>query len=385
LPGFESGDADDTFVAYITQGNGSGSGGSGGGNGSGLFAEGGYRYGFNGKENDNEVKGVEGSQQDYGMRIYDPRIGKFLSVDPLSSEYPWYTPYQFAGNKPIQYVDLDGLEEANSSSGISFFPFLTPRKANTPGAMIHRQIVHGVQNFQNSRAGKFIGGAWNATTGTIGAITSVSYMAGTGGTGAAAGGVVAFSLSVGEVAIGTAQMMDAIFSEKTNDALQNSGSIPGLIAYGTGSKYAPFIDALGQFTPTMAAEGSFKGMVTSGLGVIDAAKTLKNTPNVTNTIALLDQISDTKGFVLESFTLFSQMKKSGLAQNLKYSFSYIVQKGDNLSKIAEKFKTTVDKIMQENSIDKENADRLDVGQNLKFSGITYGGSNFGGGGSGNKY
>ena len=70
----------------------------------------GYRYGFNGKENDNEAKG-EGNQQDYGMRIYDPRLGRFLSVDPLSKSYPWYTPYQFAGNKPIQCIDLDGLEE----------------------------------------------------------------------------------------------------------------------------------------------------------------------------------------------------------------------------------------------------------------------------------
>ncbi len=69
----------------------------------------GYRYGFNGKENDNEVKG-EGNQQDYGMRIYDPRIGKFLSVDPLTGDYPWYTPYQFAGNTPIQAIDLDGTE-----------------------------------------------------------------------------------------------------------------------------------------------------------------------------------------------------------------------------------------------------------------------------------
>ncbi|MBS1735236.1 MAG: hypothetical protein JSS98_01355, partial [Bacteroidetes bacterium] len=34
-----------------------------------------YRYGFNGKENDNEVKG-EGNQQDYGMRFYDPRLGR---------------------------------------------------------------------------------------------------------------------------------------------------------------------------------------------------------------------------------------------------------------------------------------------------------------------
>jgi len=45
-----------------------------------------YRYGFNGKENDNEVKG-SGNQQDYGMRIYDPRLGRFLSVDPLYREY----------------------------------------------------------------------------------------------------------------------------------------------------------------------------------------------------------------------------------------------------------------------------------------------------------
>ncbi|WP_316815865.1 RHS repeat-associated core domain-containing protein [Pedobacter nyackensis] len=71
-----------------------------------------YRYGFNGKENDNEVKGT-GNQQDYGMRIYDPRIAKFLSVDPLTKEYPWYTPYQFAGNNPIKFVDLDGAEEYN--------------------------------------------------------------------------------------------------------------------------------------------------------------------------------------------------------------------------------------------------------------------------------
>jgi len=74
-----------------------------------------YRYGFNGKETENDVKGI-GNEQDYGMRIYDPRLGRFLSVDPLTKSYPWYTPYQFAGNKPIWAVDLDGLEEAKSTS-----------------------------------------------------------------------------------------------------------------------------------------------------------------------------------------------------------------------------------------------------------------------------
>ncbi len=69
-----------------------------------------YRYGFNGKEKDDEVKG-QGVQYDYGFRIYDARLGKFLSEDPLTSSYPHYTPYQFAGNKPVIADDLDGLEE----------------------------------------------------------------------------------------------------------------------------------------------------------------------------------------------------------------------------------------------------------------------------------
>jgi RHS repeat-associated protein len=66
----------------------------------------GYKYGFNGKENDKET-----TTQDYGMRIYDPRLARFLSVDPLIYSYPYYSSYQFAGNMPIAAIDLDGLEQ----------------------------------------------------------------------------------------------------------------------------------------------------------------------------------------------------------------------------------------------------------------------------------
>jgi RHS repeat-associated protein len=66
-----------------------------------------YRYGFNGKENDNEVKG-NGNQQDYGMRIYDPRLGRFLSVDPKVREFSYWSPYLFAANSPLKYIDIDG-------------------------------------------------------------------------------------------------------------------------------------------------------------------------------------------------------------------------------------------------------------------------------------
>lgn len=70
-----------------------------------------YRYGFNGMEKDDEVNIGSGNSYDYGFRIYNPRISRFLSVDPLTSSFPYYTPYQFAGNQPIWAIDLDGLEE----------------------------------------------------------------------------------------------------------------------------------------------------------------------------------------------------------------------------------------------------------------------------------
>jgi len=68
----------------------------------------GYRYGFNGKENDGEVKG-NGNQLDFGARIYDPRIGKWLSLDPAQASYPSESPYHFVRNNPILRIDEGGL------------------------------------------------------------------------------------------------------------------------------------------------------------------------------------------------------------------------------------------------------------------------------------
>jgi len=74
-----------------------------------------YRYGFNGKENDNEIKGTANSY-DFLFRIYDPRLGRFLSTDPLEMEYPWNSPYAFAENRPIDGIDLEGKEWENFKS-----------------------------------------------------------------------------------------------------------------------------------------------------------------------------------------------------------------------------------------------------------------------------
>jgi len=103
----------------------------------------GYRFAFNGKELDNEGMGGGGSTYDYGFRIYNAQLGKFLSVDPLMKKFPWYTPYQFAGNTPLAAVDLDGLEEliiirwydGDNFKGVTYFRIMNsddrlPNKRN---------------------------------------------------------------------------------------------------------------------------------------------------------------------------------------------------------------------------------------------------------------
>lgn len=67
----------------------------------------GLRFGFNGKEDDNEVKG-QGNSQDFGSRIYDNRLGRWLSVDPEASIYPAWSPYVFVRDNPILRVDPTG-------------------------------------------------------------------------------------------------------------------------------------------------------------------------------------------------------------------------------------------------------------------------------------
>jgi RHS repeat-associated protein len=70
-----------------------------------------YRFGFNGKELDNEGMGGGGSTYDYGYRIYNAQLGRFLSVDPLTKSFPWNSPYSYAENDVIRCIDLDGLEK----------------------------------------------------------------------------------------------------------------------------------------------------------------------------------------------------------------------------------------------------------------------------------
>ncbi len=82
-----------------------------------------YRFGFNNMEKDDEIKG-SGNSYSFKFRIYDARLGRFLSVDPLAKSYPWNSTYAFAENDVIRAIDLEGLEKYIVTAR-SFIPMAT--------------------------------------------------------------------------------------------------------------------------------------------------------------------------------------------------------------------------------------------------------------------
>src|SRR6218665_8829 len=98
------------------------------------------RYGFNGKRKDNRYRRI--AKYNYGFRIYSPEDGVFLSVDPLTKSFAYYSPYQFAGNRPIWALDFDGLEDEwymNVWGKVKYGTGKTVEKAN-----------HALENMVNS-------------------------------------------------------------------------------------------------------------------------------------------------------------------------------------------------------------------------------------------
>jgi RHS repeat-associated protein len=108
-----------------------------------AFAAQEYTYGFNGQEQDGDL--MDGAVV-FKYRIHDPRIGKFLSVDPLTTEYPYYTPYQFAGNEVISSIDVEGAEPQNViHEGESYVVDAGPRSLEVLENMVKEQIKKGTE------------------------------------------------------------------------------------------------------------------------------------------------------------------------------------------------------------------------------------------------
>jgi RHS repeat-associated protein len=74
----------------------------------------GYRYGFNSMEKDNEIN-VNGGSYDFGARIYDSRLGRWLSLDPVRNTS--WSSYASFKNSPIAIIDPNGETDFYNQSG----------------------------------------------------------------------------------------------------------------------------------------------------------------------------------------------------------------------------------------------------------------------------
>jgi RHS repeat-associated protein len=80
----------------------------------GRTVSGGYRFGYQGSEKDDEVKG-NGNFSDFGARFLDPRLGRWHSLDVMSKTY--LTPNNFCSNNPLIFYDPDGNTDYYSLKG----------------------------------------------------------------------------------------------------------------------------------------------------------------------------------------------------------------------------------------------------------------------------
>jgi RHS repeat-associated protein len=82
------------------------------------YNSGSSRHLFQGQEHDDEINGGVGSSYAFEYRIHDPRVGRFLSIDPLTGKYPQWTPYSFSGNQVTATTELEGLEPKEDMSPV---------------------------------------------------------------------------------------------------------------------------------------------------------------------------------------------------------------------------------------------------------------------------
>lgn len=211
----------------------------------------GYRFGFNGKETDKEY-GAGGGTQDYGFRMYNPAIGKFLSVDPLFKSYPWYTPYQFSGNMPIRFIDLDGLEEFDSML----------KWAKETGNVVigfYQDNSEKIDGFLITTSGVFI---------TVGGVVITPACPPCG--------AIAIPYGLGQTGFGGAKTLNAFLNEGESNALtraNNYGHLVGnLLDEGFDSNY---LGVTGYYTGELISIST--GIFSGTKGLINAIKN-GNTP-----------------------------------------------------------------------------------------------------------
>lgn len=78
------------------------------------------KYQYNGKELQDEM---DLNMYDFGFRNYDPALGRWMNIDPLAETSRRYSPYAYAMDNPVYYIDPDGMKAEGSSDDLTLDDF----------------------------------------------------------------------------------------------------------------------------------------------------------------------------------------------------------------------------------------------------------------------
>jgi len=304
-------------------------------------------------------------------------------VDPLQFDYPYYTPFQYAGNKPITYIDLDGLEEFKLDD---LHKRPTVKVDNTYVAQ--RPPVNIVRSSNNdySRLGQGAFGVLNIASGLSAVILGFGIAVTTGVTVAGAlGGIAIMMGGLTQMGIGVVQFTDACVSKERH--IPNVGGVTELIGYSlTKSTGDPIYHAAGSGIDMLSS-------IALGVGVAKSAPVLSNLKDLglngiprdlNQTIEFSRNLivgGNDANTILNSFSNIddaisyynnNNTKSEGdLIQDIsimninEYTQHHRIYPGETLSSIAKQYNMTVGDLLKLNSI--ENPDLIYAGDDIKVA------------------
>ena len=285
-----------------------------------------YWFRFQGQEAENEIWG-EGNASFYKYRISDNRLGRFFAVDPLAPEYPYWSPYAFSGNRVIDCVELEGLQ---------------------PGSYVATQQM---------------GYARMAALGmaTQEDIFNVNTNIALGATrGGVLGMSMAFSLGMGMYSVVSLTTTSPAPIGKT--LLYTHGFITSVSTLGLSSaKFGMHLQ--GRHSEADAIQTSVSGNLVSGIA--DFLNMSEEAKTIITAGANIFEGAFLKGTYAQLLTASTVIQETAnIIDNKQQSNTYIIQSGDTLSVIAQRFgpSITVDSLAKANSI--EDINKINAGDSL---------------------
>ena len=278
-----------------------------------------YRYGFNGMEKDDDLAaGKSGMSYDFGARLYNPGLGRWLALDPIMQ--PYQSPYSGLDNNPIIYYDPDGKIVISGTivvgAGVYYaFTFVASAVSAYLIMETGAAIIHELQDI--------------TPTGSSGTHVTVPDPY-----------AVAPGVKIGDGSGGTGPP-------------KPDGGLPrGLRAAFYGMMGAKLIHTYHKTVTggTYMSSDPLDGDQPNKLTVVDSDKHLTLTMTSTTSVKV-----HTEGVMGEVKTI---------EEKITAKITYSVQKNDNLTKIANANNTTVGKLMELNGIAEADKNDIKIGQSL---------------------